>query len=353
MKKTILWCLMLALFTMPMSLGTVIAQDDDTEPVDVEIQTEDAPEADDDEGEETPRIFQVNSESAVNARNAPSTTSNVVGVLQPGEFVEVIEAVEGSLVGGNSIWYRIIITGQDGYIHSSLLVPIPTLQNQSVVVELPDSFLPRIIVNTTGSVTVSPNLAIIQFGFEQVGTDTASVYRTTQTAQSDVVAALRSEGIPENDIATTLVTIINEDVLDPAGGVTGEFVFRTQALLTVYISDLEMIQGVVEVALSNGANSIQNVIYTVDDFTEAEDQALLNGLQRSLEQARNIASESLILLGPSILITVSPFTVTTVEDLVNAPQNTQNIRINRQFPTVPDQLVVSVDIQIEYGVRTR
>ena len=347
MKKPILYCLIFVLFVIPVSLGTSLAQDgDDAEPTDTAVETTETTTDDSASGDDDLRLFQVNSENVINARSAPSTTSNVAGVLQPSEAVEVIEAVEGSLVGGNSIWYRILIAGQDAYIHSSLLVPIPALQNQNVLVDLPDSYLPSITVESTGSVTVSPNLVIIQFGFEQVGTDTASVYRATQTAQDNVISVLTSQGVSANDITTTMVTIINEDVLDPTGGITGEFVYRSQALLTVYADDLDAIGSIIDDALSNGANSIQNVTYTLDDFTDVENQALLNGLERSLEHARNIATESLILLGPSVSINISPFRVTGVEDLVNAPQNVV-------IPSVPNQLIVSVDIRVEYGIRTR
>lgn len=350
MKKYALLNLLLVMLLV-LGLSISFAQDDDSES-DSEQQTSSLDADADEQVEENnnePELFQVNSETVINARSAPSTTASVAGVLQPGGIVEVIDSVEGSLVGGNSIWYSINLAGNDVYVHSSLLVPTSSLPNQNVILDLPTIFLPTIVVDAVGKTYVEPDLAIIQVGFEYIGTNSASVYTTTQNAQEAVVNALMESGIQSNDITHSLTTISNEDVVDSDGGITGEFVFRGQATLTVYVKDLQSVQSVVETALSTGANRIDNMVYTLSDFTEAENQARRNGLERALELATDTAIQSQIVLGPAVTTTLGAFEVSSTRDFSEPTE----IDLLSQTPLQPAQLVVSVNITVEYGILVR
>ena len=347
-KNTSIYLLLIVLLIVGLNIS--LAQDDDADSDSNEEQPSSMDSDIVEEANEGPDLFQVNSETVINARSAPSTTANVAGVLQPGGIVEVIDAVEGSLVSGNSIWYLIKIAGNDAYVHSSLLVPTSSLPNQNVILDLPNIFLPTIIVNAVGTVTVDPNLAIVQFGFEHIGTDAATVFTTIQTSQDTATSALMELGIPSGRLSSTLTAISNEDVVDSDGGITGEFVFRGQALLTVYVEDLSSIQSVVETALSNGANSVSSLVYTLDNFEAAENQARQKGLQRALELASDIAIESQIVLGPSVTTTVSSFEVSSVRNL---DDSVRNVDLLNQIPLKPEQLVISVEITVEYGILVR
>lgn len=325
--------LLIFLIALSSSFSLVIAQEND-----VDDEQLDAEVADDEIS-----LFQVNSESVINARSSPSTTANIAGILQPGEIIEVLEIVEGSLVGGNSIWYLTLIGGRNGYVHSSLLVPASDIPNQSIILELPTNFLPKISVNSIGTATVAPNIAITVFGFQRVGTDATLVFTAVENAVNDTIAALLEANISEKDISPTAIKVSSQDVIDASGGITGEFVFRANGVLTVYFKDINELQNLVTLALENGADIVWEITYTRDDFSIAETQALQDALDQALEHALKLAEGSQVILGPSVTITMSEFTITS------ATNRLKNVLI----PSTPTDLLVSVGVVVEYGVLVR
>lgn len=76
----------------------------------------------------TPRPTRINTTtyyvtgSTANVRACSNTTCEVLEVVSFREAVEVIEEAEGASVGGSTVWYRILLEGEEeGFIHSSLL----------------------------------------------------------------------------------------------------------------------------------------------------------------------------------------------------------------------------------------
>jgi len=54
-------------------------------------------------------------------RAEANTSSDVIATLRRGDAVTVLEVVEGARVSGSTVWYRIDVNGETGYIHSSLV----------------------------------------------------------------------------------------------------------------------------------------------------------------------------------------------------------------------------------------
>lgn len=54
-------------------------------------------------------------------RAEANTSSDVIATLRRGDAITVLEVVEGARVSGSTVWYRIDVSGETGYIHSSLV----------------------------------------------------------------------------------------------------------------------------------------------------------------------------------------------------------------------------------------
>lgn len=65
-------------------------------------------------------IYYVTSNN-INVRENPNTNSAIIGNLEFREDVRVRDTVEGGFVSGNNEWYEIRLSGDTGYVHSSLL----------------------------------------------------------------------------------------------------------------------------------------------------------------------------------------------------------------------------------------
>jgi uncharacterized protein YgiM (DUF1202 family) len=53
-------------------------------------------------------------------RAEPDTKSRIIATLRRNTHIAALETVEGASVGGSTLWYRIDVDGQTGYVHSSL-----------------------------------------------------------------------------------------------------------------------------------------------------------------------------------------------------------------------------------------
>ncbi len=54
-------------------------------------------------------------------RAEANTSSDVIATLRYNDAVTVLEVVDGARVSGSTVWYRIDVNGETGYIHSSLV----------------------------------------------------------------------------------------------------------------------------------------------------------------------------------------------------------------------------------------
>ena len=61
------------------------------------------------------------SDQRVNARSCPGTRCRILSVFSPGDEIQPTGTVSGDTVSGSSEWYRINVSGQHAFIHSSLV----------------------------------------------------------------------------------------------------------------------------------------------------------------------------------------------------------------------------------------
>jgi hypothetical protein len=57
-------------------------------------------------------------------REEATTTASVVANLRNKTGIIVLELVEGAKVSGSTVWYKIDLAGETGYIHSSLVTSV-------------------------------------------------------------------------------------------------------------------------------------------------------------------------------------------------------------------------------------
>jgi mannan endo-1,4-beta-mannosidase len=70
---------------------------------------------------EIPGIYEVTPNQRINIRSFASTGADVVGVVNSGTRIEVLDQLTGERVDGTDLWFSVRVEGQEGYILSSLL----------------------------------------------------------------------------------------------------------------------------------------------------------------------------------------------------------------------------------------
>lgn len=59
--------------------------------------------------------------TSAKVRSCPQTKCSVLVKLAKGTAITALEEVQGDKVSKSTVWYRISVNGQDGYIHASLV----------------------------------------------------------------------------------------------------------------------------------------------------------------------------------------------------------------------------------------
>ena len=146
----------------------------------------------------------------------------------------------------------------------------------------------KLTVSGSGVVLVESDLAIVTVGVREVSDDVLKA----QSAVNDKIAAVRQAlldaGVQEADISTDSINIYaNYDYSDGAEILVG---YTANNSLSVRTSDMENVGALIDAAFAAGANTLDNVQFTVQDSAEAQEQALTMAVEDARRKAEVLAA---------------------------------------------------------------
>lgn len=145
-----------------------------------------------------------------------------------------------------------------------------------------------ISVAGSGKVTVVPDMATIDLGV-LVQRDKAKAAREAgATAMTDVIAALKAQGIDDRDIKTAWVSLNPVyDYQSTTQRITG---YQLQNTVTVTVRDLSKVSDVLDDSVIAGATTVNGISFDVADRTAAEAQARTAAMVDAKAKADTLAS---------------------------------------------------------------
>jgi uncharacterized protein len=152
-------------------------------------------------------------------------------------------------------------------------------------------------VTGEGEIAIPPNIATVNLGVMTEGKDVISTQQQNSNEMNQVINSLLSLGIPKNHIRTFDYRIDSEYDFDQ-----GKQIFRgykVTHLLEVKIEDLGMIGKVIDTAVSQGANYVANVHFTVKNKDVVYQHALTSALMNARQKAQTVASTLKVQLNPT------------------------------------------------------
>ena len=146
--------------------------------------------------------------------------------------------------------------------------------------------MPR-TVTVTGDAVVqaAPDRAIVRIG---VQTDGQAAEETLERHEADVervLTTIRRARIPDRQIEITSLTLGERWV--EGGRRDG---YTASRVVAVTVDDLREVPEIVAAAVSQGANRLDGLVYTLRDADRYEDQALTEAFERAREKAGRIAA---------------------------------------------------------------
>jgi len=148
-----------------------------------------------------------------------------------------------------------------------------------------------ITVTGYGSSFGSPDIAYISLGVEVNNPDIATAVNEVDSRMSEVISTLQNEGIAEDDIRTEFYNIYQERNYGPAGAEPTSSTFRASHIIRVTSRNVDQIGNLLSIAISAGANVVNNVSFDISDRGALQAEARSNALVDARDRAEQLASD--------------------------------------------------------------
>ncbi len=206
-------------------------------------------------------------------------------------------------------------------------------------------------ISVTGDseIKVDPNQAEVWAGY-------TIVKDTAEAAQADVnsvvgamISGFKTEGIADKDIETQQLSLNEEREWTETG--SKSLGWRATQTLKITTADMEKVGKIVDIAVANGANQINNIDFslTPDKEQEYKQQALADATANAKSKAETIAASLGATLGKIVSVSEAQYYYTPYR---YAMAETAGIAAPKEAASVnPQQVSVTGQISLVYAVK--
>ena len=146
----------------------------------------------------------------------------------------------------------------------------------------------KLSVTGSGTVLVESDLAIVTVGVQETSKDVLEAQSTVNEKIAAIKQALLDAGVEESEINTDSINIYaNYDYSDNTEVIVG---YTARNSLSVRTTDMDNVGSLIDAAFAAGANTLDNVQFTVQDDTQAREQALTMAVEDARRKADVLAS---------------------------------------------------------------
>ena len=216
-------------------------------------------------------------------------------------------------------------------------------------------FRPRdpvtIAVDAEGKVVASPDIAVLTFGVgtkrQSTAQDAMAVLKKRMAA---IAEALKAQSINAKDISTDSLSL--NPAYDYVNGKQIPQGYEANQTLSVKVRNLEKVGDVLNVAVTQGANQVGGVAFTIDDPKELRAKARALAIELAKKKADMLASQ----LGKNLgkLTGFQENIGNTVYPLVrqmNTAYSPMGKTAEESIPVPAGQQDVIVDVTLTYEIR--
>lgn len=185
---------------------------------------------------------------------------------------------------------------------SALLLPVALL-SVAVLRPLPalaDDTPPAMIsVTGTGTVEVAPDIATLVIGVTTEGPTAAEALATNTAALGAVMARLSAAGVAPRDMQTSSLSINPQWTGYDSASVSGPAIagYSAANLLMIRVRQLDGLGAVLDAAVSDGANTLNDLAFGVADPAPVLDAARREAVADARARAKLLATAAGVTLG--------------------------------------------------------
>jgi uncharacterized protein YggE len=165
-----------------------------------------------------------------------------------------------------------------------------------------DSTVSRILVTGQGSIDIAADMAVLTLTVTRDEETARAALDANSAAMSDVLSAMKSEGIKERDLQTSDFSIQPRYFYPPNKPATNHqppriVGYTVRNSLTVRIRDISALGEILDTSVTLGVNEGGNIVFTNDDPSAAITQARVKAVKDAMAKAKTLAGAAGVKVG--------------------------------------------------------
>ncbi|MCD4672722.1 MAG: SIMPL domain-containing protein [Anaerolineaceae bacterium] len=212
---------------------------------------------------------------------------------------------------------------------------------------------PSISVTGRSDIFLTPDIAYVYIGVHTESENVADALNENNAQSQSISSTLEELGVAKEDVQTSAFNIYPFQDYGPFGptpGATEDPPTKYAVDNTVFVTvrDLSKLGHILDSVVRNGANSIHNVEFDVEDKTEALAQARKEAIENGRSLAEEMAQAANISLGD--LISLSVHGSDNAQPLY-MEKGLGGMRAASEVPTSAGQLVLTMYAEMNFEIK--
>ncbi len=155
---------------------------------------------------------------------------------------------------------------------------------------LPQNYPQQISVNGQGKAFVKPDIALVNFGMNVQGLKSQDVVDKNNQIMNTVIKSIKNLGVLDKDIQTTLYNLTPVYDYTEKGRIFKGYSLQQQ--ISVKIRNFEKISGILDAAVLDGANTVGDLQFAVDDPVKYQAEARAKAIEQAKEKAMSLVNQA-------------------------------------------------------------
>jgi uncharacterized protein YggE len=206
---------------------------------------------------------------------------------------------------------------------------------------------PTISVSGTGVSAAVPDEASLRLAVSVRGGSAAGATSRAATRMSDVIDALGTAGIADEDIQTTGVGLRRVTKRDPQTGRQVPNGWQASNTIHVIIRDIEQTGDIVDDAIAAGASSVDRLRFFASDPSAALEEARTAAVDAAALSATQLATAAGVQVGPVRSMSEAGESYPVIMD---PAFRASGAALQAATPVAPGTIDISVTVYIEYAI---
>ena len=165
-----------------------------------------------------------------------------------------------------------------------------------------DSTVSRILVTGQGSTDIAADMAVLTLTVTRDEETARAALDANSADMSDVLSAMKSEGVKERDLQTSGFSIQPRYFYPPNKPSTNQqppriVGYTVRNSLTVRIRDISALGEILDTSVTLGVNEGGNILFTNDDPSSAITQARVKAVKDAMAKAKTLAEAAGVKVG--------------------------------------------------------